>query len=109
LIVTEAARSVAGLFFDPPLDAQWRPVLRAVARLAFGMLPPDVREGYGFPFGPGKRVGIQATFAALRMLRPLLPPKVRFIAPYQAWRRQQRGRDDDGATRAVRRSLGIRL
>ena len=109
LRVTDAARSVAGLFFDPPRDAQWRPVLKVVARLAFGTLPSEVREGYGFPFGVGRRAQMRATFSALRALRPLLPPTHRFIAPYQAWRSRQRGRDDDGEIDVARRSLGIRL
>jgi len=107
--VTDAARSVADLFFDPPRDAEWRPVLKAVARLAFGTLPPEVREGYGFPFGTGRRSAMQATFAALRAVRPLLPAKYRFIAPYQRWRLRQEGHDDGAGIEAARRSLGIRL
>ena len=109
LLVTDAARSVAGLFFDPPRDAQWRPVLKVVARLAFGTLPPELRDGYGFPFGPARRTQVRATLAALRTVRPLLPPKHRFIAPYQHWRQRERGREDDGGTENARRSLGIRL
>ena len=109
LLVTDAARSVAELFFDPPRGAQWRPVLKAVARLSFGTLPPDVREGYRFPFGPGRRAQMRSTFAALRAVRPLLPPRYRFIAPYQQWRLRERGREDDGAIQNSRRSLGIRL
>ena len=109
LVVTDAARSVAGLFFDPPRDSQWRPVLKAVARLAFGTLPADVRDGYGLPFGATRRVEGRAMFAALRTVRPLLPPKHRFIAPYQEWRLRERGRGDDGRIDGARRSLGIRL
>lgn len=109
LFVTDAARRVADLFLDPPRDAEWRPVLKAVARLAFGTLPPEVRDGYGFSFGTGRRTAMQATFAALRGVRPLLPPKFRFIAPYQRWRLRQDGRDDEGGIDASRRSLGIRL
>ena len=109
LVVTDAARSVAVLFFEPPRDAQWRPVLKAVARLAFGTLPATLREGYGFPSGPVRRAQVRAMFAALRIARPLLPPKHRFIAPYQQWRLRERGRGDDGAIENARRSLGIRL
>jgi uncharacterized protein (DUF2236 family) len=86
LLVTEAARNVADLFFDPPAEAEWRLVLRGVSRLAFGTLPPGLREQYGVDLGPVKEATMHATFAATRMIRPLLPPKVRFIAPYQAWR-----------------------
>lgn len=109
LQVTDAARSVAGLFFAPPAGAQWRPVLRAVARLAFATLPPEVRAGYGFPFGAAKRAATKAAFAAIRTLRPLLPPAVRYIAPYRAWRSGARGGSVSDRQAAVRRSLGIRL
>ena len=109
LVVTDAARRVAGLFFDPPRDAQWRPVLRAVARLAIGTLPEAVREGYGFPSGTGNRASVRATLAGLRTVRPLLPPKYRYIAPYQQWRLRDRGRGDDGVIESTRRSLGLRL
>lgn len=109
LVVTEAARRVAELFFDPPRDAQWRPILKAVARLAIGTLPEAVRAGYGFPSRPGSSTAVHATFAGLRTVRPLLPPRYRFIAPYQQWRFREQGRDDDGGIERVRRSLGIRL
>jgi uncharacterized protein (DUF2236 family) len=91
LIVTDAARAVARLFLSPPAEAQWRPVLRGVARLAFGTLPSEIREMYGVSLGPLKRAGMSATFAATRWVRPLLPLRVRFIAPYQAWRRRESG------------------
>jgi uncharacterized protein (DUF2236 family) len=87
LLVTDAARSVARLFEAPPPEAEWRPVLRGVARLAFGTLPPEIREMYGVPLGPLRRSAMSATFALARRLRPLLPSKLRFIAPYQAWLR----------------------
>jgi hypothetical protein len=61
-------------------------VLRGVSRLAFGTLPPGLREQYGVRLGPAKHAAMRATFAATRMIRPMLPPRVRFIAPYQAWR-----------------------
>jgi uncharacterized protein (DUF2236 family) len=108
LVVTDAARSVAGLFFDPPSDAQWRPVLKAVARLAFGTLPAALRNGYGFPYGPARRTQVRAMLAALRSVRPMLPPKHRFIAPYQQWRMRERGREEDRAIENTRRSLKIR-
>jgi uncharacterized protein (DUF2236 family) len=105
LVVTDAARRVAGLFLDPPRDAEWRPVLKAVALLAFGTLPPEVREGYGLSFGRGRRAATRATIAGLRVVRPVLPPKYRFIAPYQRWRLRQDGHHYPGAD-ADRPSLG---
>jgi hypothetical protein len=38
---------------------------------------------YGVEDGPARRQAMRATFAATRLLRPLLPPRYRFIAPYQ--------------------------
>ena len=109
LEVTDAARRVAGLFFDPPPGAQWRPILRLVARLAVATLPVEVREGYGFPMGVGARSGARAALFAMRALRPLLPPRLRFIAPYQRWKTGGSGVDDSGDLVRFRRSLGIRL
>jgi uncharacterized protein (DUF2236 family) len=106
LVVTDAARSVAGLFLDPPPDAQWRPVLRTVARLAFGTLPPEVRAGYQLPRRPAERAIRHATFAVMRAGRPLLPAKFRYIAPYQSWRRGRMLDDPSEPERA--RSRGIR-
>jgi uncharacterized protein (DUF2236 family) len=106
LLVTDAARSVAGLFLDPPPDAQWRPVLRLVARLAFGTLPAEIRAGYQLPHEAGERTIRRATFAAMRAGRPLLPARFRYIAPYQSWRRRRR--PDDPGEPELTRSLGIR-
>jgi uncharacterized protein (DUF2236 family) len=106
LLVTDAARSVAGLFLDPPPDAQWRPVLRMVARLAFGTLPAEIREGYQLPHRTGERAIRRATFAVMRAGRPLLPAKFRYIAPYRSWRRRRRL--DDTGEPELARSLGIR-
>jgi len=84
---TDAALRVAALFHDPPREAQWRPVLKGVSRLAFGTLPPEIRRVYDIEVGPARREALRASFAATRLLRPLLPPRYRFIAPYQEWLR----------------------
>lgn len=106
LIVSDAARSVAGLFLDPPADAQWRPVLRMVASLAFGTLPAEIRAGYQLPHRTGERAIRRATFAVMRAGRPLLPARFRYIAPYQSWRHGRRL--DDPIEPELGRSLGIR-
>jgi uncharacterized protein (DUF2236 family) len=109
LQVTDSARSVADLFVHPPADAEWRPILKGVSRLAFATLPAAMREQYGFQVGTGKRAAMAATFAATRALRPLLPPKFRYIAPYQEWRRRERGVEPGGEVDEARRRVGIRL
>jgi hypothetical protein len=47
---------------------------------------------------------MRAAFAAIRAFRPLLPPRFRFIAPYQEWRTGSSGR-----VRDARRSVGVRV
>ena len=50
-----------------------------------------------------------ATFAATRFARPLLPSKVRYIAPYQEWRLRQRGIEPTHEVEEARKRAGIRL
>jgi uncharacterized protein (DUF2236 family) len=109
LLVTDSARRVADLFYDPPAEAEWRPVLRGVSRLAFATLPPALRDAFGIRLGPAKKAAMRATFAATRLARPLLPPKVRYIAPYQEWRLRQKGIEPSHEVAAARKRAGIRL
>ena len=109
LRVTESARSVAALFRDPPSEAEWRPVLKGVSRLAFGTLPPSLREAYGFEVGPARRTAMRASFAATRALRPFLPARYRYIAPYHEWLLRRRGKTVPSRAEQGRRSVGIRL
>jgi len=90
LQVTEGARRVASLFMDPPSDAEWRPILPQVARLAFGTLPPVVREMYGIRWNAAKEAALRATFAAMRAGHGLIPARYRFIEPYTQWVRSGR-------------------
>jgi uncharacterized protein (DUF2236 family) len=108
LLVTDAARRVARLFEDPPAESEWRPVLGVVSKLAFANLPQSVREQYGFELTRARRLAMRATLAALRTLRPALPPRYRYIAPYQDWLARRRGRQL-GLTERARRRAGIRL
>jgi len=101
LRATESARRVAELFHHPPREAQWRPVLRGVSKLAFATLPPELREMYGIRLGSAKRAAVAATFAATRVLRPLLPSRYRYIAPYQEWLRPQIGGSEAPAARGA--------
>lgn len=109
LQVTDGARKVLDLFFDPPREAEWRPVLRGVSRLAYGTLPDGVREMYGVPFGPVKQATMRAAFPTIRAVRPLLPPKYRFIAPYTEFLLRRRGIDPEVDLAEVRKRVGIRL
>jgi uncharacterized protein (DUF2236 family) len=104
LLVTDAARRVARLFAEPPAQAEWRPVLGLVSRLAFATLPAPIRAQYGVELTPARRIETRAAFAAIRTARPLLPSRYRFIAPYQEWLARRRGSD---APQPARRRVGI--
>jgi hypothetical protein len=56
-----------------------------------------------------RAVAMRAAFAATRLLRPALPPRYRYIAPYQQWRNAARGRGTDARVARARRAAGIRL
>ena len=83
LVVGPAARRVADLFRHPPPEAEWRPVLRAVAWWAFGSLPSPLREAYGVRWRPGVERRMRASLAALRLVRPVIPRRLRWIEPAQ--------------------------
>jgi uncharacterized protein (DUF2236 family) len=109
LRMTTAAARVADLFHDPPREAEWRPVLVGVSRLAFWTLPEEVRRLYGVELTPSRRRMMRAAFAFIRAGRPLLPPRFRFIAPYEEWRRRRSGDEGPSRVEAARRAAGIRL
>jgi len=104
---TDGAEVVAGLFADPPRDAQWRPVLRGVGGLAFGTLPEGLRELFGVRLGRGRDAAMRATFAAIRTGRPLLPAKFRYIAPYHESLRERRLLASQRLRSWSRRRVGI--
>ncbi|MBI4260805.1 MAG: DUF2236 domain-containing protein [Actinobacteria bacterium] len=98
LVVTDSARRVAELFRDPPPEAEWRPVLRAVAWWAFGTLPEPLRTRYGVRWNGMREAGLRASLAALRWLRPAIPTRYRHIEPAQrALRRVAPGRPSRAA------------
>ncbi|GIU97606.1 MAG: hypothetical protein KatS3mg013_1409 [Actinomycetota bacterium] len=109
LLVTDAARTVARLFLDPPREAEWRPVLPVVARLAFSTLPPEIADQYGLRPGRLGRALARGTFSALRLARPALPSRYRYVAPYHEWRLRSRGARVRSAVEEARRATGIRL
>jgi uncharacterized protein (DUF2236 family) len=92
LLVTDAARAVAALFKDPPPEAEWRPILRAVSRWAFGTLPPSLRAQYGERWSRGHDAMLVSTLAMVRTFRPALPRRYRYIQPAEAARARTRAR-----------------
>lgn len=76
--VTDTARDLARGVLYPPMSAPAWPGL-AVLRLAtVGLLPPALREAYGFPWDARRAAALRACTVAIRTLLPLVPPVVRY-------------------------------
>jgi uncharacterized protein (DUF2236 family) len=78
--VTAAARDIARTLLLRPgkmLHApQWYDALTA------SMLPPRLREGFDLPFGAREQARAQRAITRIRRLYPLLPARLRYVAPY---------------------------
>jgi uncharacterized protein (DUF2236 family) len=81
LRLTDGARTVAELVLDPPEQVPRRWLWRVVSFLAFATLPPPLRELYDVDHGTVQELGRRALCAGMRLDRPLMPPRWRFIAP----------------------------
>ena len=81
LRVGPEARTVADLIAYPPPGVPWRPVLRLVARWAFGSLPDPLRSAYGIPWNALREANHRGSLATLKLVRPALPVQVRQIVP----------------------------
>lgn len=81
LRVGPEARTVAALIKHPPPGVPWRPILRLVARWAFGSLPEPLRAAYGVRWNPLRELNQRGSLATLKLVRPALPVQVRQIVP----------------------------
>jgi uncharacterized protein (DUF2236 family) len=97
LDVGDDARAIAAAVLDPALPgalAPLRPValpaLAALRLTTVGLLPPPVRDGYGFAWGSARQRVLDGSIAALRTVLPALPALAReFPAARAAERRRQ--------------------
>lgn len=77
LVVTDTSRALARAVLYPP---QWQvawPAFRAVQRLTIGLLPPTIRQAYGFEWRTRDERAFARWTALLRKSRRLLPWFVR--------------------------------
>ena len=78
---TDGADSVAALVRDPPAQVPRRRLWRIVSFLAFATLPAPLRELYGVDHGPLDELRKRLVCGGMRLDRPIMPPRLRFIAP----------------------------
>jgi uncharacterized protein (DUF2236 family) len=100
LIVTEGALRVAHAIMHFPLPLLLLPALwpvRAVMQHATaGLLPPHLREQYGFTWGRQQQTILDIELAGIQRVLPLLPPHIRYLpAARRAWRRTRHLNDVD--------------
>jgi uncharacterized protein (DUF2236 family) len=91
--VTDTARDLARGILHPPMSAPAWPAL-AVLRLAtVGLLPPALRDEYGFPWDARRAMALRASTAVIRGVLPLVPSALRhWPAARAAARRRPAGR-----------------
>lgn len=77
LVVTDASRALARAVLYPPRWFVAWPAFRAMQLLTIGSLPPAIREGYGFTWGPREARALQRWTTRIRRLRGVLSPPVR--------------------------------
>ena len=77
IVVTETARILAREVVAPPLPWILRPIVWLLQLPAAGLLPPPVREAYGFSWGPVRETSLSVSATVLRGVLPVLPGALR--------------------------------
>ncbi len=91
LEVTPAAREVADAILRPrQLPLPLRPAFDVLNLATVGLLPPTLREGYGFTWSPQRERLLGAQTAVVRRLMPALPSLVRELPSARAAGRRLR-------------------
>lgn len=92
--VTNESRTIGEAVVDPAVPGLLKPAAKPAALLlnlaTIGLLPPQVRERYGFTWGPRRERVLGASTAAVRRLLPLLPSLVREMPPARTAERRVR-------------------
>ena len=77
IVVSATSRALArAILFPPGWRVMW-PAFRALQLITIGLLPPQIREGYGFRWTARDARAFSRWTAALRQLRQAAPPFVR--------------------------------
>ena len=73
------ARRIAATITRPPVPLAARPALIALAHANVGLLPPQLRDAYGFAWRPPDRAALAASARLVRTFLPLAPSPVRNV------------------------------
>ncbi|MDQ5873851.1 MAG: DUF2236 domain-containing protein [Actinomycetota bacterium] len=90
---TDGSEAVGRLIMDPPPETPQRPLWRLISFWSFGLLPERLRsEVYGYGWNPAQEAALRASLAALKYLRLIAPPHLRFLPPAVTAQRRIEGR-----------------
>ena len=59
----------------PPVPLRMRPMLELVNQITVGLLPPEIRRGYGFSWDPARAVALHGGAEYVRRVMLLLLPR----------------------------------
>lgn len=81
LHVTPEARELGvQIVMRPPVPLPFKPLLELVNQITIGLLPADIRRGFGFSWDPARQAALLGGAEYLkRVVVPLLPEKLRMI------------------------------
>ncbi len=77
LRVSDEAQALAPQVLDPPVPRSLVPLRAAQRIITIGMLPAELRAGFGFDWSASRELGFRAAASAVRATLPLLPDRVR--------------------------------
>jgi uncharacterized protein (DUF2236 family) len=77
LAVSADSRKIAASILSPPLPIGLRQAFQSSSLFTIGLLPPPLRERYGFEWSGGRETIIRAVRTITGTLLPLLPSMVR--------------------------------
>src|SRR5262249_4945173 len=98
LRVTDVARTLArAVLYPRPRWLGW-PVVGAVRRSTIALLPPTIREAYGFSWSPREQRRFERFAVAVRTLRALAPS---WVAHWAVARKALRRRTEEVAVTPV--------
>ena len=88
IVVTDTARRLAETVVWPPAPWVMRPILGLMRLPTIGLLPPTLREAYGFPWDDRSEAALRRSARLVRGVLPLVPPAARYWPAARAARRR---------------------
>ncbi len=79
IAVGATARGLARLIFRPPRAASLRVIGPVAQFVTVGLLPPKVREGYGYRWTPFQEQALDTLARAIKRALPAIPSVIRVV------------------------------